>query len=296
MNARDIPLRRIIRTLILATAFILLGIVVNGIVAGPRAGAGDGRPPLDQLEEYAQGLYCVDRVERAETTAGPLVACETETGGDFTLSGEGSLLPLDLLVAVQRIPQASASPELPSATALINGSVYSVSVLGADGEPVTAELRLRVAVEGAPLVDAPTCYRLDRASESWVTEGLQCETLQDSAGSVVTVVTVVTDAPAMLAIMGESDQEADPLQLIADEAPGVFVEAGSQFLLWPLEETAASAVFGALEIAWLFDQKALAWVAYIPVLGRTDYTVRTGDVLWLVSDEATEIVVAGAFS
>ena len=79
---------------------------------------------------------------------------------------------------------------------------------------------------------------------------------------------VTTGGPTTLAITGHSDPKGDPLQPIAEESGLIFVQLGSQFVLWPLDETTASAVFSgaagdgaATTIAWLFDSKALAWVA-----------------------------------
>jgi hypothetical protein len=66
------------------------------------------------------------------------------------------------------------------------------------------------------------------------------------------------------------------------------VQAGGGFVAWVFGDTTASAVFGDLTIAWLWDG---AWVGYVPQLGTTDFDIQFGDVLWLAAGVATDITV-----
>ena len=62
------------------------------------------------------------------------------------------------------------------------------------------------------------------------------------------------------------------------------MRAGGQFLFWNLGPgTTASDWFGNLTIAWLFNPDAGRWNPYIPALGRGDFPLVDGLVLWLVS-------------
>ena len=62
------------------------------------------------------------------------------------------------------------------------------------------------------------------------------------------------------------------------------VRAGGQFLFWNLgPATTASDWFGDLTVAWLFNPDAGRWNPYIPALGRGDFPLVDGLVLWLVS-------------
>ena len=61
------------------------------------------------------------------------------------------------------------------------------------------------------------------------------------------------------------------------------VGAGGQFLFWSSGPSSASAWFNALTIAWLFNPDTVTWTSYVPPLGRTDFLLEDGAVLWLVS-------------
>ena len=77
---------------------------------------------------------------------------------------------------------------------------------------------------------------------------------------------------------------------------GIAVDAGGQFLFWGFGGgTTASFWFGSLTIAWLFDTEAQppAWVSYVPALGRTDFALNEGAVLWLVSPRALRLRPGG---
>ena len=68
------------------------------------------------------------------------------------------------------------------------------------------------------------------------------------------------------------------------------LRAGGQFVFWSSGDATASAVFGDVKIAWLFDENAIVWTSFIPALGMVDFALVDGSVLWVVSDTAQTIV------
>jgi hypothetical protein len=74
---------------------------------------------------------------------------------------------------------------------------------------------------------------------------------------------------------------------LVSASPNVLsVPAGGGFFAWTYPATTASAVFGDLDVAWLWDD---GWVSFAPILGVTDFDLEFGAVLWLGTSEAVEI-------
>ena len=68
------------------------------------------------------------------------------------------------------------------------------------------------------------------------------------------------------------------------------VTAGGQFIFWSLGDgTMASDWFNTVTIAWLFKTELVSWISYVPALGRTDFALVDGAVLWVVSPIAQEL-------
>ena len=76
-------------------------------------------------------------------------------------------------------------------------------------------------------------------------------------------------------------------------APGALVlEDGGQFVFWQFGAVAATAIFGTVKIAWLWNPFAREWTSFVPVLGVVNFLVEPGVFLWVVSEGPQTIVVA----
>ena len=73
--------------------------------------------------------------------------------------------------------------------------------------------------------------------------------------------------------------------------PVLTLAAGGQFVFWALGASSAAAVFAGVRIAWLFDPIAVDWTSFVPPLGRVDFPIEDGDVLWVVTEEALEVEI-----
>ena len=75
----------------------------------------------------------------------------------------------------------------------------------------------------------------------------------------------------------------------AAQAETVTLEEGAQSITWSLGPAQAADVFGSVTIAWLFKETEQEWLSFIPQIGRTNFRIQTGDLLWVVSPFAQTI-------
>ena len=81
----------------------------------------------------------------------------------------------------------------------------------------------------------------------------------------------------------EEEEPAGPGELVLRD--------GGQFVFWRSGAVAATAVFGTVKIAWLWNPFVRVWTSFIPVLGVVNFDVRPEDFLWVVSEGEQTIVV-----
>ena len=94
----------------------------------------------------------------------------------------------------------------------------------------------------------------------------------------------------ILLVLSASTTSAPSLHAGDDPHDAIELQPGGQFVFWSAGDgIAAAAVFGTVEIAWLFDREAVHWTSFIPALGVTNFSIDDGDVLWVVSDVAQTI-------
>ena len=104
---------------------------------------------------------------------------------------------------------------------------------------------------------------------------------------------LVVVAVALASSLTATDAGARP----DDEEPArvLSLSAGGQFVFWDLGPAQAADLFGPVKIAWLFDPDTSTWTSFIPALGVVNFPLRDGDVLWIVSEAAQEIVIGPGF-
>ena len=98
----------------------------------------------------------------------------------------------------------------------------------------------------------------------------------------------------------EEEPDEPPVDEEPDEPPvdeelsqvGVLsLNPGGQFVFWRFGPAHAVAVFTDVKIVWLFDPDRLIWISYIPALGQTNFVLKNGAVLWIVSLTGQDIPI-----
>ena len=204
-----------------------------------------------------------------DVPAHDFIAVDANGDGDTTDVGDtpGLGLPFCLLRELH-LSGATLDPLFASSTA-----AYAAAVAGDIAETVVT----------ATVHDAGDAITIRKGEESYASgEALPL----DSGPNPITIEVVPPDGtPTQIVTVAVTRGSTPPpggVTLTLRKGGGFYVLPGSAF-------TTAGRLFGGTDVAsvWKYNRATRAWdLAYLPVLGRADFAIAPGDILWIVSSRA----------